>query len=261
MADFLMIGSFRFVFGCKENLFLMKWIQLSSILLELLSKISFFQYICKKYVETSPMANRTFSYDDYRQKLRQRILDAAMVAFREKGIKAVRMDDIANQLSISKRTLYEIYSNKEMLLYECVRDHDEDMERRMAEQLTPDSTVMDILILFLRMHIEDSSMTNPLFYAELAKYPSVTRYIEERHEKQRSRSVGFMHRGVEEGFFRSDINYQIFNVMIEVFMRHIMDKELYKTIPLTEIFRNVILVMLRGFCTEKGLNVIDNFEL
>ena len=70
-----------------------------------------------------------------------------------------------------------------------------------------------------------------------------------------------MHRGVEEGFFRSDINYQIFNVMIEVFMRHIMDKELYKTISLTDIFRNVIMVMLRGFCTEKGLGIIDNLEL
>lgn len=207
------------------------------------------------------MVNRNTFNGDYRQQLRQRILDAAMVAFREKGVKAVRMDDIANQLSISKRTLYEIYSNKEMLLYECVRDHDEEMERLLAEQLTPESSVMDVLILFLSMHLEDSSKTNPQFYAELTKYPSVTRYLDERYERRRGRSAGFMRRGVEEGFFRSDINYQIFNVMIEVFMRHIMDKEMYKVIPLTEIFRNVIMVMLRGFCTEKGLRFIDNLEL
>lgn len=207
------------------------------------------------------MANRNTSFGDYRLQLRQRILDTAMMAFREKGIKAVRMDDIASQLSISKRTLYEIYSNKEMLLYECVRDHDEMMEQKLSSLLTEGSTVMDVLILFLRLHIEDSSKTNPLFYVELHKYPSVMEYIEQRHEKQRSRSAGFMQRGVEEGFFRGNINYQIFNVMIEVFMNHIMETGLYKTIPLTEIFRNLIMVMLRGFCTEKGLRFIDNLEL
>ena len=211
--------------------------------------------------ETTAMANRKTSLGDYRQQLRLRILEAAMLAFREKGIRAVRMDDLANQLSISKRTLYEIYSNKEMLLYECIRDHDVEMEKKMADLLAPDNTVMDVLILFLRLHIEDSSKTNPLFYAELAKYPSVKRYIDERHEKRQNRSAGFMRRGVEEGFFRSDINYQIFNIMIDVFMKHIMDKGLYKTIPLTDIIRNIIMVMLRGFCTEKGLRFIDNLEL
>lgn len=207
------------------------------------------------------MVNQSTSTTVYRQELRQRILAAALSAFREKGIRQVKMDDIAGLLSISKRTLYEIYSNKEVLLYECVRDHDEEMSRRLEQQLPKGATVMDILVCFMRLHIEDSSKTNPLFYAELSKYPSVMRYIDERHEKQRSFSIGFMHRGVEEGYFRSDINYELFNVMIEVFMRHIMAKQLYNDFPLTEIFRNIIMVMLRGFCTEKGLHFIDKLEI
>lgn len=48
----------------------------------------------------------------YREALKDKILETAMVAFAEKGIRAVKMDDIANSLSISKRTLYEIYGNK-----------------------------------------------------------------------------------------------------------------------------------------------------
>ena len=42
-------------------------------------------------------------------------------AFAEKGIRAVKMDDIARMLTISKRTLYEIYPNKEELLLECFK--------------------------------------------------------------------------------------------------------------------------------------------
>lgn len=43
-----------------------------------------------------------------RQELRQRITTTALQAFKEKGIKAVRMDDLAEMLNISKRTLYEV---------------------------------------------------------------------------------------------------------------------------------------------------------
>lgn len=57
----------------------------------------------------------------YKLELRNRILKAAMTEFLHKGVKSVKMDDIANALAISKRTLYEIYSNKEELLLEAVR--------------------------------------------------------------------------------------------------------------------------------------------
>ena len=49
----------------------------------------------------------------YRQELKGKILQTAMEEFTQKGVRAVKMDDIATRLSISKRTLYEIYSNKE----------------------------------------------------------------------------------------------------------------------------------------------------
>ena len=52
----------------------------------------------------------------YKKGLREVILKTAMKAFAEKGIRAVKMDDIAESLSISKRTMYEIYATKEELL-------------------------------------------------------------------------------------------------------------------------------------------------
>lgn len=46
-----------------------------------------------------------------------RIIDQAMQMFVSQGIKSVRMDDIAQQLGVSKRTLYEMFGDKEGLLY------------------------------------------------------------------------------------------------------------------------------------------------
>ena len=97
----------------------------------------------------------------YRRDLREKILATAIESFQENGIKAVKMDDIANRLSISKRTLYEIYGNKEDLLYECVCYHDKHFEKELQSRLSPKSSVMDILICFMRLHIEENSRTNP----------------------------------------------------------------------------------------------------
>ena len=56
----------------------------------------------------------------YKQSLRSKIIETALKAFRAHGIRAVTMDDVATELKISKRTLYEIFGNKEEVLSECV---------------------------------------------------------------------------------------------------------------------------------------------
>ena len=48
------------------------------------------------------------SVTSYRQQLREKILKISMEEFKSKGIRAVKMDDIAALLGISKRTLYEM---------------------------------------------------------------------------------------------------------------------------------------------------------
>ena len=49
-----------------------------------------------------------------RPELRERIIDIAVEAFSAHGIKSITMDDIATSLGISKRTLYEVFSDKEL---------------------------------------------------------------------------------------------------------------------------------------------------
>ena len=65
----------------------------------------------------------------YRENLKDRILSTAMADFAARGIRAVKMDDIANALSISKRTLYEVYENKEDLLFEGIKKYNSGRKR------------------------------------------------------------------------------------------------------------------------------------
>jgi AcrR family transcriptional regulator len=52
---------------------------------------------------------------EYKEKARERILEAALRVFSEKGYHEARMEDIAEKLGVSKRTLYLYYKNKDEL--------------------------------------------------------------------------------------------------------------------------------------------------
>lgn len=54
--------------------------------------------------------------NQYRQELRNKIIDYAMAEFYKRGVKAVKMDEISRGLHVSKRTVYEIFGDKEELL-------------------------------------------------------------------------------------------------------------------------------------------------
>ncbi len=120
---------------------------------------------------------------NYRLELPEKILKVAMHEFLHHGVKSVKMDDIACLVGISKRTLYEIYSNKEELLLECLRKHEEEYDKHMAQYgCCPYHNVIDIIIEFYRIQIEDVSGVSPVFFQDLHKYQKVAQSAQSRRK-------------------------------------------------------------------------------
>lgn len=195
----------------------------------------------------------------YRQSLHNRILDAAMQLFLERGIRAVKMDDVAHALTISKRTLYEIYDNKEQLLSEGVRKYRRKRSDELKRVVNHSPNVMDIILYIYREKVREFQTINPLFYSELARYPMILEKFQEGREQQHQQFMEFMERGVSEGYFRKDLNYELVGRSLEALSRYTMEYELYRKYTIEELFRNMIFVSLRGFCTKKGVDKLDTF--
>ena len=203
--------------------------------------------------------SETKNISAYRQSLRDRILEVAMQAFREKGIKAVKMDDIAASLTISKRTLYEVYENKECLLLECLKKYKHLHEKGVEQMLRTKPNVMEYILASYRDKLNDFRHTNPTFYSDMVKYPKVVEVLQQDQDVSRQRFLEFMERGINEGYFRADVNFDLVARIYEVILRFIMDEEVYRPYDIEEIFRSVIFVSLRGYCTKKGVDVLDSF--
>lgn len=195
----------------------------------------------------------------YKRGLREVILKTAMKAFAEKGIRAVKMDDIAESLAISKRTMYEIYATKEELLYEGVKAFREKRKEKFME-LAKEKDLMEILLKVYHVRVEEANATNPLFYDDLVKYPRVLRYLNRVKKNSREDMMLFFERGVQEGYFRDDINYELAMHLFEALGRYIQEERLYNKYSIKEIFRGMPLVLLRGLCTEKGIEKLQKIS-
>lgn len=194
----------------------------------------------------------------YKLELRNRILKAAMTEFLHKGVKSVKMDDIANTLAISKRTLYEIYSNKEELLLEAVRIHEQEFNDHMLQySLDKNHNVMDIIIEFYKKKLLSIADVSPLFLVELRKYKQVVEYLERMNAERHNNALLFFRRGVKEGFFRSDLNFDIILKTSSASANYAMEAQMYKNYSITAIMHNTIFLYLRGICTTKGIKVLD----
>lgn len=189
--------------------------------------------------------------------IRFAIVKEADKRFRKYGIRAVTMDDIAHGIHVSKRTIYEAFPNKEMVLMEVLRNLVEERDEHLQKFMFRTDNVMDILCEVLRLQVEFSAKTNSLFFTDLIKYPSVEKFMIEYKAKQDENAFNFYKKGVVQGYFRGDIDYTIFNrIMKNIFHMLRATKEL-NDLTYQQMFINCHSVIIRGICTNKG---IDRFE-
>ena len=193
----------------------------------------------------------------YKQGLKSRILETAMKAFIRNGIRAVRMDDVAAELGISKRTLYEIYDNKELLLFEGVKVFSRHRREQINLKVIRCKNVMEIILAVYHMKAEEFQTTNPQFYADLMLYPKVGKFLEQENQRMKKQTEEFFQRGIKEGYFRDDVDYQLAGQLFEAIGRHVVEKQLFRSYSIDDIFKNLLFVILRGLCTSKGVKAID----
>ena len=193
----------------------------------------------------------------YRASLRERIIEKAMQDFSKHGIRAVKMDTLAKELGISKRTMYEIFEDKETLLFEGIKVYGERKREYMHSYAEEGHDVIDIIMEAYHMKVEEVRAVNPDFYLDLMKYPRLAQYMKEAQQKSREGFLAFMKRGVDDGYFRPDVNYELVPHIFDALGQYILTNSLVQQYSVEELFSNCFLIALRGFCTEKGLHTID----
>ena len=196
--------------------------------------------------------------NEYRKELKSRTIDYAMGEFYKRGVRAVKMDEISQGLHVSKRTVYEIFGDKEELLLAGLKIKNQEMREKLeAYACNVAHNVVDIIGYFYKLQMEVNSMVGVAFYEEIHRMPRVIEFFDQEHEREYADRVKFLKAGVEEGFFRQDIDYSLTMELLSASMSEIMRNQLYKKYSMQEMFDNYFLVIIRGFCTERGAALLN----
>ena len=194
-----------------------------------------------------------------RAELRERIIKVAFASFSEKGIKAITMDDIANLLSMSKRTLYEIFHDKESLLKECVLYSQKMFDDYVAEISNGAYNVLEIMLKLHQKALEVYAQTNRLFFEDMGKYPKVRKMVHDLRESTMEQNMLFLKQGVEQGLFRDDISLDIMRLLLHEQMGFLSNPKHLSKYSFSELSTTVLLIYLRGISTCEGNRVLERF--
>lgn len=200
-----------------------------------------------------------------RDEVRNLILNAALEQFMSKGIKEVKMDDIASLLSVSKRTIYELFSDKEELLLEALKLLHERTRSEGKAIIRRSEHILDIILNLYGLYFELLKKVNKKFFTELERYPRICQRNKEREAKNNKKFLAWIELGRKQGLFREDANFEVLSYILRrdleiIFTVNIKgeENELSKYTS-EELGRTLILFYLRGISTPKGQEIIETY--
>ena len=74
---------------------------------------------------------------------------------------------------------------------------------------------------------------------------------------RRKKAVSFFKRGVEEGYIRADVDFDIVLHIGDISIEHAMKSKMYEKFGIQHLMRNIVFLFIRGLCTAEGIKKID----
>ena len=203
--------------------------------------------------------------ENTKENVRELILRTALEQFTKRGIKDVKMDDIASILSISKRTIYELFNDKEQLLLEALKLHNEIILSEGKQIVRNASHTLEIILKLYDKYVDIISSINRKFFTDLNKYPDICKSKKHNEEQNDKKFLAWIEMGRKQGLFREDANLEIFSYILRKNLETIFtvnmnakENELGKFSP-HELGRTLIIFYLRGISTPKGQEIIETY--
>ena len=159
--------------------------------------------------------------------MKELILNKSKELFLKYGLRSVSVDDVCNELRISKKTFYNVFKTKEKLVEGLLeKGLDETIKMRIEE--CEGETVIDYMRENTRKFIASQALVEKhvAFFYDLAKYyPALYEKFSSKMDEVRSQQAkALIERGQNEGVFRESINVDMASKVMNSVMKVSMGK-------------------------------------
>jgi TetR/AcrR family transcriptional regulator, cholesterol catabolism regulator len=178
------------------------------------------------------------------------------------GIKSMTMDDVARELGISKKTLYQYVSDKDDLVGKFVDNEIAIRQEQICNCFRVGFNAIEELInisLFMNKLMREQ---NPATEHDLRKYyPNhYQKIVKTRREGIFNYILLNLKKGQEEELYRKEMNNEIIAKLYLLRTESIHSNDIFTIEEFTSIkfFMELLTYHIRGIATEKGINVLEN---
>jgi AcrR family transcriptional regulator len=192
----------------------------------------------------------------------ERVILKSIELFTKSGIRLVTMDQIAEEVGMSKRTIYELFKDKDTLVVECLETMHRLQMKEIQEILDNSSNVIEALYNVSQHGELKRAQISHLFFEDIRKlYPHMWNMQKKRAQnKETSFSYKILVKGIEEGIFLEDLNIEIVDTFMYVMMETIHKKEIFPDNTTDkELLKNIIFPYYMGISTEKGKRLLEKY--
>ncbi len=196
--------------------------------------------------------------------MQEQIIEKATEMYLTLGFKSVTMDDIANEMGISKKTIYQHFSNKNDLVEVVTMQMFETISCGIDQICQPDKNAIEELfeIKDFVLHKLKDEKASPIF--QLQKYfPKIYKNLHgKEYCKMQECVVNNLKKGVEAGLYRPEIDIEFICGIYYSCVHAIKDKavfsnEKYNFRLLEELYLDY---HLRAIVTQKGLAILEKLS-
>ena len=162
-----------------------------------------------------------------REKLRQDIILSTIEVFNDRGV-TFTMSDVANNINISKKTIYKEFDTKEELL-DTVVDYIFDNIKAKEEQIMNDKSLTTVdklrkILGAMPENYRDIDFQN--VYPFLEKFPDVYRKMQYRLATGWENTIALIEQGKKEGVVRKNIDIRFVKVMLEASIEKVLSDDM-----------------------------------
>jgi AcrR family transcriptional regulator len=194
--------------------------------------------------------------------VRERILVESGLLFGKYGIKRMTMDSLAEEMGISKRTIYERFKDKDTLLLEVIRYYKAQTQEEALRLIDQSENAIEAIFRIIKMTIDQMLHMSPSFFMDFKKYhPRVYKEIQQPGNiRDFSLTSKLIETGVQQEVFRNDINIKIVNRALHaLFDLFGQDSSMIEAgYDRKDMFDHIIIPFFRGISTVKGQKFLED---
>lgn len=195
---------------------------------------------------------------------KDKILKGAESLFMKYGVRSISMDDIARHLSVSKKTLYQHFADKEDIVTQVCQSHMEASWRKLEDVRKRSANAIEELALISVQMKKDMEEMNPSLLFDLQKYHPKAWAVWEKYKgvcinDTMKRNI---EQGIQEGYYRPEINAEIIGVSRVCLTEMSFDDKVFpqNRFKFSEVQLQLFEQFVYGIVTEKGRKLYHKYK-